>query len=154
MAGTFRRAAVAGLVALLFGLSPLARAQNVTGETYSNVKSETSLTPPDGATNMRAKGTAKTFYVDNGHSVMQRLQVTAQRLDRGVSYRLLIDGLDFGVYSPRGGSGTLALRFRDPVKGNLLPFPDGVAVDVRTFVTIQIVNDTTGEIALQGTFAS
>jgi len=145
----------AALLVLLGSLVPSipVRAQAVGDEQDTSLKASTTLLPPSGATNGRAKGSAKTFYVENENQIVQRLQVSAQRLERGQQYRLTIDGVDFGVYSPRGGSGTLALRFRDPAKGNLLPFPLGVEVDVRLFSVIQLVNDATGEIVLEGQFS-
>lgn len=142
---------VLGLAALIF--VPAARTLAQDEDSGTSEKGEAELTAPDGATNADAKGKAKTFYVDNGNQIVQRLQVSAQHLDRGVEYQLLVDGIDFGTYSPRGGSGTLVLRFRDPVKGHLLPFPEG-EVDVRLFELIEIVNVETGEVVLSGSFAA
>src|SRR4051794_6492548 len=127
---TSRLTLLTALIAMIFASVHSARAQDGTGDTSNSIKSEATLTAPDGATNTNAKGTAKTFYVDNGQTVMQRLQITAQQLDRGVDYDVMVDGVDYGLYSPRGGSGTLVLRFRDPARGGQLGFPEDVVVDV------------------------
>jgi len=150
---TLGLALMAVLIAVVVAPTPSARAQGGVDATQSTLKFNATLTAPDGATNTRATGKAKASVNDNGSTILQKLQISAQKLDRGVDYRVLIDGVDFGVYSSRGGSGSLVLRFRDPVKGHLLPFPEGVTVDVTTFVAIEIVNDTTGEVVLSGTFA-
>lgn len=142
---------ILGLAALIF--APAARTVAQDEDSGTSEKGEAQLTAPEGATNADAKGKAKTFYVDSGNQVVQRLQVSAQHLDRGVEYQLLVDGIDYGTYSPRGGSGTLVLRFRDPVKGHLLPFPEG-EVDVRLFEMIEVVNVETGEVVLSGSFAA
>jgi hypothetical protein len=143
------------LLALVATVAPGSRAAAQGGADRASQKFEATLTAPDGATNTRASGKAKAFRNedDTGEHVSQRLQITAQRLERRTDYRVVVDGVDFGVYSPRG-NGALALRFRDPVRGHLLAFPEGLVVDVTTFVQIDIVNNTTGEVALTGTFAA
>jgi hypothetical protein len=118
-----------------------------------NIKTQAALVPPDGATNANAKGKAKTLYRDNGNSVLQKLTITLQKVERRTDYRILIDGLELGVFRPKGNSGTVAIRFRTPAKGN----QDAVPVElgeVRDFVLVEVFNDATGELVLTGTFAA
>jgi hypothetical protein len=117
----------------------------------TNVKTQATLVPPDGATDADAKGKAKTLYRDNGNNVLQKLTITLQKLERRTDYRIAIDGLELGVFSPKGNSGTLVVKFRTPAKGNQDAVPAELG-EVRDFVLIEVFNDATGELVLTGTF--
>jgi hypothetical protein len=117
----------------------------------TTTKTEADLVAPSGASNPNAKGKAKTFFQDNGQRVSQRLQITAQGLERKATYTVVVDGLHIGDFRTKGNSGTLVLRFRDPAKGRQTPLPPEIE-PVYEIVTVEIVDATTGEIALVGTF--
>ena len=154
-------ARLTALIALLIVPAPALYAQDDGTDDGDQFKSEATLTAPEEATNARAKGKAKASYHDNtddgddgeASDAVQRLNITAQKLVRGVEYRVLVDGVDWGLHSPRGNSGTLALRFRDPVVRNLIAFPEG-EIDLRLAELIEIVDEETGEIVLSGTLES
>jgi hypothetical protein len=131
------------MVALLAGPG---FAQNGANET----KTAGDLVAPAGATNPNAKGKVKTFFLDNGHRVSQRLTITAQRLTRNTDYRVVVDGFEVGAFATKGKSGTLVLRFRDPAKGRQTPLPVEIE-PVFDIVTVEIFDATTGELALTGT---
>jgi hypothetical protein len=141
------------LIALLLSVPCVLFAQD--DDTSNQTVNEATLLPPEGATNTRAKGKAKTFYLDNGSNFIQRLNINAQHLQSGVEYQVLVDGVDYGLYTTRGNSGSLVLRFRDPARGSSIAFPEaeeGSVVDVREIVLIEIVDSETGEVVLSGSF--
>ena len=136
------------LLGLIFAPAPCMAQGGAT-----NVKTQATLLPPDGATNTAAKGKVKTLYRDNGNSVLQKLTITLQKLERRTDYRIVIDGLELGVFSPKGNSGTLTARFRTPAKGNQDEIPVELG-EVRDFVLVEVFNDATGELALTGTLTA
>lgn len=135
------------VVALVLALPVAVPAQD--GAT--TIKTEAALAPPVGAADPRPKGKAKTLYRDNGQNLLQKLSITAQRLQKRTDYRVVIDGVVLGVFAPKGNSGTLKLRYRTPAKGNqdAIPAALGIASD---FVLIDVFDDATGELVLTGTF--
>jgi hypothetical protein len=116
----------------------------------TNVKTEATLAPPDGAANTAAKGKAKTLYKEEG-GLFQKLIVTCEHLDRKTDYRLVADGIELGVFSTKGNSGTLKAKFRDPVKGNASALPEGCP-PVKDLLKLEIYNVATGELTLTGDF--
>ena len=137
---------VIALLALVFAPLTVAAQGGAT-----NVKTAANLVAPDGATNTNAKGKAKTLYRDNGNSVLQKLTITLQKVERRTDYRILIDGIELGVFRPKGNSGTVTVKFRTPAKGNQDAVPAELG-EVRDFLLIEVFNDETGELALTGTF--
>ena len=140
----------AALMALtaLFVLGP----STTYGQSNSNTtKMEAELLPPEGSSNTAPKGKAKTVYVDNGQKVVQKLAITAKHLEKRTEYRVVVDGVELGVFQPKGNSGTLVLRFRDPAKGNQTPLPEEL-LPVVDMQTVEIFNAESGELVLAGTF--
>jgi hypothetical protein len=142
-----RALAVLAVAAMIFATPAPAPAQN--GAT--NIKTQATLLPPDGATNTNAKGKAKTQYRDNGNNLLQKLTITLQQLERRTDYRIMIDGLLLGVFAPKGNSGTLKVNFRTPPKGNQDAIPLELG-ETRDFLLIEVFNDETGELVLVGDF--
>jgi hypothetical protein len=135
------------LAAFVFAAPAPVSAQDDT----SVAKSTATLAAPDGATNTSAKGKAKTFSRESANNPMEKLSVTAQQLTRRTDYRVVINGVELGVFSPKGNSGTLNLRYRTPAKGHQAGIPAALG-SVRNFQTIDIYNAGTGELVLTGTF--
>ena len=153
MSMTHTRGFVLGalVVALVAAMAPLAvTAQSGEGTAY---KATAQLAPPDGAPETKAKGKAKTFHLDNGDNSLQKIAITIQNVERRTDYRIVIDGIELGVFSPKGNSKTLKLRFRDPAKGNKLEIPEELQ-PVDTLQVVEVFNATTGELVLTGTFSS
>ena len=136
------------LLALVFAPMSVAAQGGAT-----NVKTSANLAPPEGATNTNAKGKAKTLYRDNGNNVLQKLTITLQKVERRTDYRIVIDGVELGIFSPKGNSGTITVKFRTPAKGNQDEIPAELG-EVRDFALIEVFNDETGELALTGIFAA
>jgi hypothetical protein len=145
--GSIRLALLVAVVGL-FVVSPSSAYAQDAEETA--LKTEANLAPPEGATDTAPTGKAKTLYVDNGQKILQKLAITAQHLERQTDYRVLVDGVELGVFRPRGNSGTLVLRFRDPAKGNQTPIPEEL-LPVSEMQTVEVFDDESGELVLAGT---
>ena len=120
-------------------------------QTGTPLKLEANLAAPSGATDTTPTGKAKAFYRDSGNGVLEKLSVALQHLPRRTEYRVVINGVDLGVFRPRGNSGSLVLKFRDPAKGNQPAFPVGFPL-TRDFQTMDVYNVATGALMLTGTF--
>lgn len=114
-------------------------------------KTTAKLLPPTGASDQSPTGKAITQYKDKGGAVSQKLAITLQHLERKTDYQIVIDGIELGTYSPKGNSGTLVVRFRDPVKGHQTQLPIEVG-PVQDMQLIQVFNVDTGDLVLEGMF--
>lgn len=115
------------------------------------IKLEASLTAPEGSTSA-AKGKAKATYHLKSNGVSEKLSITLQHLERRTGYRIALNGIDLGVFEPKGNSGTVKVQMRRPAKGNQRAIPDTIpALD--TLTTIDVYNNATSELVATGAFA-
>lgn len=145
---SFARALTCAVVFGLFALLPIA-ANGQGNTTVTKVVAD--LAPPAGAADATPKGKATAFYKQKGDSVSQRLAVTLEHLEKRTDYTVVIDGFLLGTIQPKGNSGTVVLRYRDPARGHqtLLPIELEPLSDLQT---IQVFKVETGELILEGTF--
>ena len=146
-----RLGTAATLAAVLFGLVLQAPAA-AHGDDTTVEKWQAILAPPEGAANTKAKGKVKTQFRVHEQSIYQKLDISAQQLAKRSEVRVLVDGLELGVFSTRGKSGTLKLQFRSPAKGNQAEIPVELGL-VRDFQIVEIFDAASGELLLAGTFA-
>jgi hypothetical protein len=134
------------LIAFVAFCAPTALAQDGTP-----LKLEAVLAAPSGATDTTPTGKAKTFYRAEGNGVLEKLTVTLQHLQRKTEYRIAINGTDLGVFTPKGNSGTVVLKFRDPAKGKQVGFPVGFPL-TKDYQVIDVYEVAGGTLVMTGTF--
>ena len=144
IAGAVACAAVIGLFALL------PQAVSAQGNAVVS-KIVADLAPPVGATDTTPKGKANAQHKLKGDALTQKLAITLQHLEKKTEYDVVIVGVSLGIFKPKGNSGTLVLRYRDPARGNQTQLPEelGPLTDLQT---IQVFKVETGELILEGAF--
>jgi hypothetical protein len=136
---------VIAILACLAAVVPSAWAQE-----QEPVKTEANLVAPAGSTS-GVTGKAKATYQVKQNGTSEKLYVTVQHVQRRTSYRLAVNGIDLGVFEPKGNSGTLKLQLRRPVKGRQSGIPDTIP-PVNLLTTIDVYDAVSGELVATGLF--
>lgn len=139
--------ACAAVLGLLILLPTVASAQG--NAVVSKIVAD--LAPPADATDSTPKGKANAQHKLKGDTVTQKLAITLQHLEKRTDYDVVIDGVSLGIFQPKGNSGTLVLRYRDPARGNQTQLPEEIG-PLTDLQTIQVFKVETGELILEGAF--